>query len=241
MVCRFAFWRRACRFAALLIVVSIAVVSARAIAQTPPSEHELSIYAGLHAAAAAGDVAEIERLVHEGEKPNLQDSRSRTPLLVAAFRRRHAAVEALLRLGANPNARDSDGYDAITIATVNNDIETVKAALAGGGNASAVVGNDNGSALITATQLGFVDIVHALIAANADVDHVNARGWTALITAVVLGGGDKTHTEIVDALVNARANGDIKDHAGKTAIDYARARGYAEMVRILQQAVGRHT
>lgn len=242
MVCRFAFWRHTRRLAALFTVISIAGVWATAaLAQTPPSEHELSIYAGLHAAAASGDVAEIERLIHEGEKPNLQDSRSRTPLLVAAFRRQHGAVEALLRLGANPNARDSDGYDALTIATVNNDVETVKAVLAGGGNASAVVGPDNSSALITATQLGFLDIVRALIAANADVDHVNARGWTALITAVVLGGGDKTHTEIVDALVTARANGDIKDHAGKTAIDYARARGYAEMVRILERAVGRHT
>jgi len=28
---------------------------------------------------------------------------------------------------------------------------------------------------------------------------------------------------------------------GKTAIDYARARNYTDMVRILRKAVGRHT
>ena len=33
-----------------------------AVAQTPPSERELRIYAGLHDAAARGDVAEIEKL-----------------------------------------------------------------------------------------------------------------------------------------------------------------------------------
>jgi ankyrin repeat protein len=241
-----------CRFAALPIAAALGLLATALgllatapanllMAQTPPGERDLRIYAGLHAAAATGDVATIEQLVADGEKPNLQDANSRTPLIVAAFRRQHAAAQALLRLGANPNARDADGYDVLTIAAVNHDIETLKMALAGGGNARAVVGRDDGSALISAAQLGFVDIVRALIEANADIDHVNRRGWTALITAVVLGNGGKEHTETVEALVAARADGDIKDHQGKKAIDYARARGYADMVRILEKAVGRRT
>jgi ankyrin repeat protein len=239
-----------CRFAVLpifamalgwLAVAPATLLVAPALAQTPPSDHDLHVYAGLHAAAASGDVAAIEQLVADGEKPNLQDSNSRTPLIVAAFRRQHEAAQALLRLGANPNARDSDGFDALAIAVNNNDIDMVKLALAGGANARAVVGRDKSSALISAAQLGFVDIARALIEANADLDHVNARGWTALITAVVLGNGGKPHTEIVEALVAARADADIKDHLGKTAIDYARARNYTDMVRILRKAVGRHT
>jgi ankyrin repeat protein len=234
-----------CRFALLPLaaaaLVAVAVVPTPLAAQTPPGERDLRIYAGLHAAAANGDVAEIERLLADGEMPNIQDSRSRTPLIVAAFRRQQAAVQALLRLGANPNARDADGFDVLAIATTNNDIEMLKAALAGGANARAVVGRDEGSALISAAQLGFVDIVRALIAAKADLDHVNARGWTALITAVVLGNGDKSHFETVEALVNARADGDIKDRQGKKAIDYARARGYSDMVPILQKVTGRQT
>jgi ankyrin repeat protein len=233
------------RFAILPIAAALALLagvpSTSLMAQTPPSERELRIYAGLHAAAANGAVAEIEQLVADGEKPNLQDSKSRTPLIVAAFRRQQAAAVALLRLGANPNARDADGYDVLAIATINHDIEMLKTALAGGANARAVVGRDDGSALISAAQLGFVDIVRALIEAKADIDHVNGRGWTALITAVVLGNGKKEHLEIVEALVAARADGDIKDRQGKTAIDYARARGYADMVRILEKAVGRRS
>ena len=234
-----------CRFAILPIAAALALLagvpSTSLMAQTPPSERDLRVYAGLHAAAATGDVAEIEQLVADGEKPNVQDSKSRTPLIVAAFRRQQAAAQALLRLGANPNARDADGYDVLAIATINHDIEMLKTALAAGANARAVVGRDNGSALISAAQLGFVDIVRALIEAKADIDHVNGRGWTALITAVVLGNGKKEHLEIVEALVAARADGDIKDHQGKMAIDYARARGYADMVRILEKAVGRRS
>ena len=234
-----------CRFAILPIAAALALLagvpSTSLMAQTPPSERDLRVYAGLHAAAANGDVAEIEQLVADGEKPNVQDSKSRTPLIVAAFRRQQAAAQALLRLGANPNARDGDGYDVLAIATINHDIEMLKTALAGGANARAVVGRDNGSALISAAQLGFVDIVRALIEAKADIDHVNGRGWTSLITAVVLGNGKKEHLEIVEALVAARADGDIKDHQGKMAIDYARGRGYADMVRILEKAVGRRS
>jgi ankyrin repeat protein len=234
-----------CRFAILPIAAALALFAAAPaaplMAQTPPSERDLRIYAGLHAAAAAGDVAAIEQLVADGEKPNVQDSHSRTPLMVAAFRRQQTAAQALLRLGANPNARDEDGYDVITVAAINHDVEMLKLVLAGGANARAVVGRDNGSALISAAQLGFADIVRALLEANADIDHVNGRGWTALITAVVLGNGSKQHIETVEALVAARADGDIKDQQGKRAIDYARSRGYTDMVRILEKAVGRHT
>ena len=87
-----------------------------ALAQTSPSERELRIYAGFHDAAARGDVAEIEKLAAEGEKLNIQDAKSRTPLHVAAFMRKHDAARALLRLGADPNALDAERYDIITIA-----------------------------------------------------------------------------------------------------------------------------
>ena len=160
--------------------------------------------------------------------------------MVAAFRRQQAAAQALLRLGPRQCAR-RDGFDVLTVATVNHDTEMLKLVLGAGADPRAVVGRDGGSALTLAAQLGFADIVHALIEANADLDHVNGRGWTALIAAVALGNGDKAHTEIVEALVAARADGDVKDQQGKTAIDYARARGYSEMVRILEKAVGRHT
>jgi hypothetical protein len=59
--------------AALACLMALAV-AAPAAAQTAPSREDLAIYAGLHEAAAKGDVAGIERLIKEGEKPDLQDS-----------------------------------------------------------------------------------------------------------------------------------------------------------------------
>ena len=212
-----------------------------ALAQNPPTERELNIYAGLHAAAATGDVAEIERLVKDGEKLELQDASSRTPLIVAAFRKQHAAAAALLKLGANVNARDVQGYDILTIAAVNNDMELVKLALANGANAGAVTGTSSSTALISAAHLGHVEVVRALIEAKAPLDHVNSLGWTALITAIALGNGSKEHIEVVEALVKAGADVDIKDRQGRTALDYARSRHYTDMIKVIEPASGRKT
>jgi uncharacterized protein len=224
---------------ALGLAAACAGTAGIAFAQTPPSERELRIYAGLHDAAARGDVAEIEQLIAEGEKPNIQDANSRTPLHVAAFRRQHAAARALIRLGADPNALDAQRYDVLTIAAVNNDLEMLKIALAGGGNARAITSPYDGTALIAAAHRGHVEIVRALIAAKAPLNHVNNLGWTALLEAVVLGNGGANHTATVEALVKGGADIFLPDRHGTTALAHARTRGYSQIARILENAGGR--
>lgn len=218
--------------------LAVAALSSAA-AQTPPGERELRIYAGLHDAAARGEVAEIEQLIAEGEKPNIQDGNSRTPLHVAAFLRKPAAARALIRLGANPNALDAERYDILTIAAVNNDLEMLKIALDGGANVRAVTSPYEGTALIAAAHRGHVDIVRALIEAKAPLNHVNNLSWTALLEAVVLGNGGSNHTAIVEALVKAGADVNVPDRHGTTALRHARTRGYSQIARILENAGGR--
>ena len=222
--------------AGLALAAAAALPSTAASAQTPPTERDLRIYAGLHDAAARGDVAEIEKLIAEGEKPNIQDANSRTPLHVAAFLRKHAAAQALIRLGANPNALDAQRYDIITIAAVNNDLDMLKIAIEGGGDTRAVTSPYAGTALIAAAHRGHVEIVRTLIAAKAPLNHVNNLGWTALLEAVVLGNGGANHTAIVDALVKANADINVPDRHGTTALGHARSRGYSQIARILERA-----
>jgi ankyrin repeat protein len=207
-----------------------------AAAQNPPTERDLRIYAGLHDAAARGDVAGIEKLVAAGEKPNIQDSNSRTPLHVAVFRRHHAAVRALIRLGADANALDAQHYDVVTIAAVDNDLEMLKIALDGGGNPRAITSPYRGTALIAAAHVGHVDAVRMLIAAKAPLNHVNSLGWTALLEAIVLGNGGADHTATIEALVQAGADVNLADRHGTTALGHARTRGYSQIARILERA-----
>jgi uncharacterized protein len=208
-------------------------------AQTPPSPAELRIYAGLHAAAAKGDAAEIERLTAAGERLDVQDANSRTPLHVAAFFGHQEAARTLLKRGANANALDGQKYDIVTILAVRNDVPMLKVALAGGASARNITSPYDGTALIAAAHLGHAEIVRTLIAANAPLDHVNNLGWTALMESIVLGDGGRNHTETLDALVRAGANVNIPDRQGVTPLGHARQRGYAAMVRILEAAGAR--
>jgi ankyrin repeat protein len=211
-------------------------LAAPAAAQNAPTRQEIAIYAGLHEAAAKGDVAEIEKLIKEGEKPNIQDSKSRTPLHVAVYLKQYAAARALLKAGANPNALEIDRYDIVTIAAVANDLDMLKIALEGGASAKNITSRYNGTALIAAAHLGHVEVVKMLIAARSPLNHINNLGWTALMEAIVLGNGGANHTATLRALVEAGADVNIADRQGQTPLQHARRRGYTEMARILESA-----
>jgi uncharacterized protein len=223
-------------FAALLLALSAALPAS---AQVAPSEAELRGYGGLHAAAARGDVAEIERRIAAGEDKEALDERQRTPLHVAVYQRKHDAARALIRLGADPNKLETDRYDIITIAAVANDVPMLRIALEGGGNPKAITSRYDGTALIAAAHLGHAEVVKMLIAAKAPLDHVNNLKWTALIESIVLGDGGRNHTETLRALVEAGADVNIADGSGATPLRLARSRGYREMVAILEKAGAR--
>ena len=220
-------------------IAAMTALAVPATAQTAPTREELAVYAGLHEAAAKGDVAEIEALIKDGEKPNIQDSKSRTPLHVAAYMDHPQALRALLKAGANPNALEIDKYDVVTIAAVKHNIEMLKIALDGGASARNITSRYEGTALIAAAHLGHVESVRLLIAAKAPLNHVNNLGWTALMEAVVLGNGGAKHTATVKALVEGGCDVNIADRQGTTPLQHARRRGYVEMARILENAGAR--
>jgi ankyrin repeat protein len=222
------------QFLAALIVAFLTVLPASA--QVAPTEAELRAYGGLHAAAARGEVADIEKRIAAAEDKEAVDARRRTPLHVAVYQKQRDAARALLRLGADPNRLEVDRYDIITIAAVANDVPMLKIALEGGGNPKAVTSIYDGTALIAAAHLGHADVVRTLIAAGAPLDHVNNLKWTALIESIVLGDGGRHHTETLRALVEAGADVNMADGNGATPLTLARGRGYRDMVAILEKA-----
>jgi ankyrin repeat protein len=221
-------------FAALTLALA-----SSALAQVAPSESEVRAYTGLHAAAAAGNVIEIERLLVAGADREARDGNGRTPLHVAVYRKKYDAARVLLAKGANANALDRQRYDVVTIAAVADDVPMLKLALEGGASAKNVTSPYDGTALIAAAHLGHVEVVQILIRAGAPLDHINNLTWTALMESIVLGDGGKRHTETLRALVAAGANVNIPDRAGVTPLAHARGRGYKEMTGILEKAGAR--
>ncbi len=223
----------------LAICFGSVAVPALVLAQTAPHVDEIKAYRGLHAAAAAGDLSAIERFARAGANLNAKDGHGRTPLMVSAYRRKHGAVRALIGAGADINALDGDRYDLLTIVAVMNDVEMVKLAIASGANTGLVTSPYEGTALIAASHLGHVEVVRALIAGRAPLDHINNLGWTALIEAIILGDGGPRHTATVRALVEAGANVNLSDGNSDAPLSLAIRRGYTEIARFLKKSGAR--
>ena len=227
-------------FAAALVALVLGSAAMPSRAQVPPSAAEIAGYTGLHAAAQRGDTATIETLARSSRAAlESRDAQGRTPLHVATFAHQRGAVGALIAAGAATGTLENGRYDAVTIAAVADDEETLRLLLTKGASAKLVTSRYDGTALIAAAHLGHDGVVRQLIQAGAPLDHVNNLHWTALIEAVVLGDGGARHQAVVQALLAAGASTRLADREGHTPPALARSRGYAEIVRLLEQAGAR--
>ncbi len=226
--------RRFALAASLFAACTLAGLPARA--QVGPTPAEAAQYQGLHAAAWRGDVAKIERLAAAGANLNARDAHGRTPLHVDTFAGQRGAIRTLAKAGADLNLLENDRYDGVTIAAVADDEETLRMLLSLGASAKQVTSRYDGTALIAAAHLGHDGVVRQLIGAGAPLDHVNNLHWTAVIEAIVLGNGGPRHQATLKALLDAGASVKLTDRQGKTPLELARARAYAEMVKMLVAA-----
>ena len=212
---------------------------------TRPAAGEAVVSAGtaadqaLIAAADGGDLDELQLQLEAGASVTAVDGRGRTALIAASYGGHVAAARLLIEAGADVNTQDATRQSAYLIATSEigeaAGLELLRLTLANGADIASL-DSYNGTGLIRAADRGFADIVSELLAARVDVDHVNRLGWTALLEAILLGGGDAQHVEVVRRLVDGGADVNLPDGSGVTPLAHARDRGYLEMVGILEAA-----
>ena len=78
-----------------------------------------------------------------------------------------------------------------------------------------------------------VGVIQVLIDHNADPNVQNRQGDTPLICATKYAGGNP---ETVELLVKSGTDLSIRDNSGKTALDYAKAKGQQMAIAILERS-----
>lgn len=215
--------------AGVVVATLPGLASGVAKAQSP---EQSALNRDLREAADRGDSSVIDRLIAVGADIEARDDRGRTALLIATDRNRIDAARSLMEADADVNAQDNILDSPYLLAGARGYIEILHMTLDNGADVRSL-NRFGGTALIPACERGHVEAVKMLIAAGVNVDHVNNLGWTGLLEAVILGDGGPAHQEIVRLLVAAKADLNIADRDGVTALGHARKKGHREIEALL--------
>jgi uncharacterized protein len=212
---------------ALIAIVPLSFLMEPAMSET---KEDLLLYA-----AGSGNTTAIASLIREGVVVDQRDDQRRTPLLIATHANNIEAARLLIEAGADVNAKDAIQDSPYLYAGARGHLEILRLTLDHGADLKST-NRYGGTALIPAAERGHVETVETLIKAGVDVNHINNLGWTALLEAIILSDGGKRHQAIVRLLIDGGARIDIPDKDGVTPLEHAKARGYSEIVAMLEAA-----
>ena len=135
-------------------------------------------------------------------------------------------AQILLNNGADVNIQDDDGNTVLIIACKENKTEIVQLLLKN--KADVNIQDDEGdTALIIACENGYKDIVQLLLEnKDTDINKQNIDGNTALIMACY-------NKDIVQLLLENKADLNIQNETGNTALIYTCNNGYKDIVKLL--------
>jgi uncharacterized protein len=143
-------------------------------------------YTALNYAAANGHMSIVQLLVQHGADINAVNNRSRTPLFVASMHQHVDVVSCLLTAGADVSTVDFQGYTALHTACAEHSGDTaavVELLLANGADVHKCNTRQQ-TALAVAAFNGKLQCAKALIAAGADVNHIDTYGYYTLHVAI---------------------------------------------------------
>jgi uncharacterized protein len=187
-------------------------------------------------ATQSGDTEAVLKLLQQSADINARDAQGRTPVMLATYQHNTDMVRALLQAGAGVNIRDNNKENPLLHAAAQGWLDILRLAIEAHAD-TRLTNRFGGISIIPASERGHLEIVRELLTrTDINVNHVNNLGWTALLEAIILSNGGKTHQQIVQLLVDYGADVNLADKDGVTPLQHARERGFTEIERILLQS-----
>ncbi len=182
------------------------------------------------------DLEKVQEILQDPSYPiNETNDKGETPLLIATHENYIEVAKRLIEAGADINLQDNIQDSAYLYAGAQGKTEILKYMIEHAEPNQNIVNRYGGNALIPAAEKGHLNNVKLLLLdGKADIDHQNNFGYTALIEAVALTDGSVLYQQIVQELLAHNANKELRDNSGKTALDYAKEKGYTKMIGMLE-------
>ncbi|WP_266156530.1 ankyrin repeat domain-containing protein [Dyella silvatica] len=174
----------------------------------------------LPAAAAAGAVVAVERLLELGFPVDTRDPKGVTALLHACGTGHREVAIRLLDAGADPALTANSGMTPLAAAVAARRETLVALLLERGVSADQRLPSE-ATALMVAAGMGYPEIVEKLLDAGADINAVDTRGQTALHAAAQFGfeHNDSLRAHrLFDTLLKRDAEINRADNEGTTAL-----------------------
>ena len=176
--------------------------------------------ADLPAAAMAGDLEAVRRLLELGLPLEATDRQGCSALLRAAGGGHREVVELLLARGADPNRAAHTGATPLSVAVSTRQADIVQRLLAAGADLEQRLPGEV-TVLMLAAALGLPDLASRLLQAGADLHARDAQGLTPLHCAMLHGFGARDSTRLIallDTLLLAGADAQLADGNGVTPL-----------------------
>ena len=174
----------------------------------------------LPAAAAAGDMQAVDRLLELGFDVDTRDHQGATALLRAAGAGQRDVAEHLLAAGADPATTAASGVTPLAAAVNARRDAVVELLIARGVDVDQRLPG-NATALMIAATLGYPEITDLLLAAGADAAAEDLHGHTALHAAAqyCFGSNDSLRARrLLDAVIRKGADVNKADKDGVTPL-----------------------